>query len=434
MTRIVDWAVHNTRVVIALIAGRPHRRRHRLHVDSEGSRSRHPDPDPDRAGDLSRHQSGGQRAASGQAARDQPALGRGPEDDHRARLFRRRRGHPRIRRQLQEAEGARGRARAVDETRSLLPAEADPPTVKEVNIALQPVISVALSGDVPDRTLLQLARDLQGRAQDDSFRARGRHRRRAQGDAGNRHRSGKARKLRHHAAGDVQCRFEQQPADCGGLDRHRPWQLRGQGSRRHRKAATICSICRSARPATRPSRLSDVAQVRRTFYDPTTYARVNGQPTISLDVSKRIGSNIIANNQAVRDIVDKAAEDLARRRACHLPVRRVHRHPRPAGFAVGLDHSGHHPGDDHHRGGAGPALRPARRRRDSDLVPHGVHDAERHRADAELHDHVRHAARSRHSGRRRDHRRGIRRPKNDRRPCAARGLCARRPCACSGRW
>src|SRR6185312_13320592 len=38
----------------------------------------------------------------------------------------------------------------------------------------------------------------------------------------------------------------------------------------------------------------------------TTYARVNGQPTISLDVSKRIGSNIIANNEAVRAAVEKA--------------------------------------------------------------------------------------------------------------------------------
>src|SRR6185312_15358586 len=40
----------------------------------------------------------------------------------------------------------------------------------------------------------------------------------------------------------------------------------------------------------------------------TTYARVNGQPTISLDVSKRIGSNIIANNEAVRAAVEKAAK------------------------------------------------------------------------------------------------------------------------------
>ncbi len=48
----------------------------------------------------------------------------------------------------------------VDEARSLLPQETDPPTVTEINTALQPVISVALSGDVPDRTLLHLARDL----------------------------------------------------------------------------------------------------------------------------------------------------------------------------------------------------------------------------------------------------------------------------------
>ncbi len=48
----------------------------------------------------------------------------------------------------------------VDQARSLLPQEADPPTVTELNIALQPVISVALSGEVPDRTLLKLARNL----------------------------------------------------------------------------------------------------------------------------------------------------------------------------------------------------------------------------------------------------------------------------------
>ncbi len=48
----------------------------------------------------------------------------------------------------------------VDEARSLLPQEADPPSVQELNVALQPVISVALSGNVPERTLLKLARDL----------------------------------------------------------------------------------------------------------------------------------------------------------------------------------------------------------------------------------------------------------------------------------
>src|SRR5580692_6728365 len=48
----------------------------------------------------------------------------------------------------------------VDSTRALLPQEADPPTVQEFNTSLFPVITVALSGDVPERTLLKLARDL----------------------------------------------------------------------------------------------------------------------------------------------------------------------------------------------------------------------------------------------------------------------------------
>src|ERR1700743_1267911 len=48
----------------------------------------------------------------------------------------------------------------VDETRSLLPQADDPPRVTELNIALQTVVSGALSGNVPERTLLRLARDL----------------------------------------------------------------------------------------------------------------------------------------------------------------------------------------------------------------------------------------------------------------------------------
>src|ERR1700742_3799594 len=48
----------------------------------------------------------------------------------------------------------------VDEARGLLPAETDPPTVQELNTSLNPVIAVALSGQVPERTLLHLARTL----------------------------------------------------------------------------------------------------------------------------------------------------------------------------------------------------------------------------------------------------------------------------------
>ena len=46
----------------------------------------------------------------------------------------------------------------VDDAKSDLPSDADEPRVQEVNLSLFPVLVVALGGDVPERTLLQLAR------------------------------------------------------------------------------------------------------------------------------------------------------------------------------------------------------------------------------------------------------------------------------------
>ena len=46
----------------------------------------------------------------------------------------------------------------VDEAKRDLPRDADEPLVQEVNLSLYPVLVVALSGDVPERTLLRIAR------------------------------------------------------------------------------------------------------------------------------------------------------------------------------------------------------------------------------------------------------------------------------------
>ena len=46
----------------------------------------------------------------------------------------------------------------VDDAKSDLPRDADEPQVREVNLSLFPVLVVALGGDVPERTLLRLAR------------------------------------------------------------------------------------------------------------------------------------------------------------------------------------------------------------------------------------------------------------------------------------
>ncbi|MGH6877846.1 MAG: efflux RND transporter permease subunit, partial [Rhizomicrobium sp.] len=52
--------------------------------------------------------------------------------------------------------------------------------------------------------------------------------------------------------------------------------------------------------------LKDVAQVHPTFYDATTFTTINGKRAIAIDVTKRVGANVIANNLAVRQMLTAA--------------------------------------------------------------------------------------------------------------------------------
>jgi multidrug efflux pump subunit AcrB len=49
--------------------------------------------------------------------------------------------------------------------------------------------------------------------------------------------------------------------------------------------------------------LGQVADIRRTFKDRNRYAEFNGNPTIAIEVVKRIGTNILENNNEVKRIV-----------------------------------------------------------------------------------------------------------------------------------
>ena len=49
----------------------------------------------------------------------------------------------------------------VDETKPELPEDSDEPTVNQVNISLFPVLTVTLAGELPERTLFAIARDLE---------------------------------------------------------------------------------------------------------------------------------------------------------------------------------------------------------------------------------------------------------------------------------
>src|SRR3546814_3813331 len=51
-------------------------------------------------------------------------------------------------------------------------------------------------------------------------------------------------------------------------------------------------------------RFRDVASLRRTFKDSDSFSRINGQPSLALEVSKRTGENIIETIESVRSVVE----------------------------------------------------------------------------------------------------------------------------------
>ncbi|EAZ98303.1 Cation/multidrug efflux pump [Marinobacter sp. ELB17] len=54
----------------------------------------------------------------------------------------------------------------------------------------------------------------------------------------------------------------------------------------------------------------DVAMLQRSYKDPQGFARINGEPALVLEVSKRSGANIIATSAQVRALIVVAQERL----------------------------------------------------------------------------------------------------------------------------
>jgi len=193
----------------------------------------------------------------------------------------------------------------VDQTRSRLPTEADPPTVQEFNTSLFPVITVALSGDVPERTLFKLARDLRDRLKtiptvlDAELSGAREEMLEIVIDPQKLESYGLTQSEMFAAISN-----NNRLIPAGSLDTgHGSFAIKVPGV--IETASDVLNLpLRSTTEST--VRLQDVASVRRTFQDASSYARMNGQPTIALEVTKRIGANIIANNEQVKQIVGEA--------------------------------------------------------------------------------------------------------------------------------
>ncbi|MEM8785246.1 MAG: efflux RND transporter permease subunit [Pseudomonadota bacterium] len=190
----------------------------------------------------------------------------------------------------------------VDLARAEIPQESDEPVVREFNQSLFPTLIVTLSGDVPERTLYALARDAQDEIEALSSVL-------SANLVGDREELlevlvDPAKLEAFNITGDELVRAVAQnnrlvPAGALKLD-NGSFNVKVPGLFETREDVLSLPIKASGDGVVK---LSDVAEIRRTFKDRTGYARVDGQPTIAIEVVKRLGENIIETNLAVREVM-----------------------------------------------------------------------------------------------------------------------------------
>ena len=192
----------------------------------------------------------------------------------------------------------------VDEVKPELPTETEEPVVQEVNFSRFPVVNVILNGEVSQRTLIMLARDLKDKIEaiSDVLQAN---------IAGNRDEAleiiidplllesygltpQEAFSILQNnniliPAGDIDNSASnfaiKLPGVIENLKDLKDLAIRSQGE------AVIT--------------LDDVATIQRSFKDVQNVARMNGEVAVVLSVSKRSGANIIETVQKVRALVAK---------------------------------------------------------------------------------------------------------------------------------
>jgi multidrug efflux pump len=193
---------------------------------------------------------------------------------------------------------------AVDEAKPDLPAEADEPVVVEVNFSKFPILNVLLTGDVQERVLVRIARDLRDDLESLSTVLEAKL-------------AGEREEMLEVLIDPVALEgYSLSPAQvftrvennnilvpAGEMDT-------GKG-RFSLKLPGLIEAAEDLRNVPLKvdegvvTTLSDVADVRRSFKDVLTYARVNGRPAIGLSVSKRTGANIIETVEAVKALVER---------------------------------------------------------------------------------------------------------------------------------
>ncbi len=195
----------------------------------------------------------------------------------------------------------------VDIAKTKLPAGGEEPEVNEVNVALFPVLSLNLSGNISERQLLRIARKLK----DDIEALSGV----LEADIGGEREETLEIIIDPLVLETYSLDFEtvlnsiqrnNQLVAAGAIDN-------GGG----RQVIKVPGVIKNADDmlalpvkvvGNKVVTFRDIATVRRTFKSPEGFVRVNGQASITLDVSKRVGSNIIDTINQIKQLVNAHQE------------------------------------------------------------------------------------------------------------------------------
>ncbi|PKH00132.1 efflux RND transporter permease subunit [Paraglaciecola sp. MB-3u-78] len=194
----------------------------------------------------------------------------------------------------------------VTVARAKLPSETEEPTIHEVTMAgQQAAVTVVLSGPVSERALVTVARELKNRLE------------------------GISEVLEVEIGGDrediVEIVVDPLLMESYGLDQTDIFNLLSSNNRlvpagtmdngKGSFAVKVPSVFESVKDVMeQPVKVQgdsvitfqDVAQVRRSYKDPTSFARLNGASSVSLEVKKRPGENMLETVANVKALVTAA--------------------------------------------------------------------------------------------------------------------------------
>ncbi len=198
----------------------------------------------------------------------------------------------------------------VDLARPEMPQDAEEPQVSEFNIALNPVISVVLSGNLPERSMLRSAQRIERDIES------------VQGVL-----SADLSGQRDEVLEIIIDQARVQAYGVSSTDLFRLVSVNNQlipagnvDTGKGRFAVKVPGLVEKPEDVLNlPVKvsgdgvvtLSDIADVRRTFLDRNQYLRYNGQPAIAIEVTKRIGENVIDTIDRVKKAVDAAKPQIA---------------------------------------------------------------------------------------------------------------------------